>query len=188
MTEKTSETVARLYELIDDIETAMLVTRRPDGSLVSRPMANQERAPGADFWFAAEDDSDKVEEIRADPHVNLTYYKDRTREWVSVAGTAEVSKDRDKIRQLYKPDWKFWFAGLNADDPEAGTPDDPRIVLIGVRASSARDMTNDKPRPVVLFEVARAMVSGRRPEMGEVHEVSGEAIRRADPRGERADS
>jgi len=188
MTEKTSETVNRLYELIDDIETAMLVTRRADGSLVSRPMANQERATGADFWFAAEDGSDKVEEIRADPQVNLTYYKDRTREWVSIAGTAEVSNDREKIRQLYKPDWKFWFAGIAPDDPKAGTAEDPRIVLIGVRASSARYMTNDKPQPVVLFEVAKAMVTGRRPEMGEVHEVSGEAIRRGDPRGDRADS
>ena len=181
MTDKSSETVDRLYELIHDIETAMLVTRRADGSLVSRPMANQERAPGADFWFAAEDGSDKVEEIRADPQVNLTYYKDRTREWVSIAGTAEVSNDREKIRQLYNPDWKFWFAGLHADDPRAGTPEDPRIVLIGVRASSARYMTNDKPQPVVLFEVAKAMLTGRRSEMGEVHQVSGEQMRRSEP-------
>ena len=32
-----------LYALIDKIEMAMLTTRRPDGRLVSRPMATQKR-------------------------------------------------------------------------------------------------------------------------------------------------
>ncbi len=181
MSERTSETVERLYELIKDIETAMLVTRRPDGSLVSRPMANQDRAPGADFWFAAEEGSDKLDEIGADPHVNLTYYKDRTREWVSIAGEAEIYRDRARIRQLYKPDWKAWFDGGSSDDPRSGTAEDPRIVLIGVRATSARYMTTDKPQPVVLFEVAKGMLTGRRPDIGEERLVSGEELRRSAP-------
>ena len=141
-------------------------------------MANQDRAPGADFWFAAEEGSDKVVEIRAEPQVNLTYYKDRTREWVSIAGTAEVSRDRERIRQLYKPDWKAWFSDGTSDDPRTGTPEDPRIVLIGVRATSARYMTVDKPQPVVLFEVAKGMLTGRRPDIGKVHQVSAEEIHR----------
>jgi general stress protein 26 len=32
--------------------------------------------------------------------VNLSYYKDRTREWISVSGTAKVSRDRETIRRL----------------------------------------------------------------------------------------
>ncbi|MEO8191532.1 MAG: pyridoxamine 5'-phosphate oxidase family protein [Acidobacteriota bacterium] len=181
MTDKNPDTVERLYALVSEIETAMLVTRRADGSLVSRPMANQDRAPGADFWFAAEAGSDKVEEIRREPQVNLTYYKDRTREWVSIAGTAEVTADRERIRQLYKPDWKAWFDGAASNDPRAGTPDDPRIVLIGVRATSARYMTVDKPQPVVLFEVAKGILTGHRPDVGEMHQVSGEELRRKSP-------
>jgi hypothetical protein len=34
----------------------------------------------------------------------------------------------------------------------------------------------DKPRPVVLFEVARAMVTGTPPRIGAQREVSGEEI------------
>ena len=179
MTEKRSDDVARLRELVEDIDVAMMVTRREDGSLVSRPMANQVRSAGADFWFTAAIDSDKMAEIRHDPQVNLTYYKDRTREWVSVTGTAEISQDRDKIRELYRPDWKAWFqeeGGAGPGDPRAGTPDDPRIALIGVHATSARFMTSDKPQPVVLFEVVKGIVTGKAPDIGTVRTVEGRRL------------
>ncbi len=39
------------YGLIDDIKVAMMTTRRSDGHLESRAMANQKRATGADLWF-----------------------------------------------------------------------------------------------------------------------------------------
>jgi general stress protein 26 len=37
------------YELVEDIEVAMMSTRRRDGHLRSRAMANQRRANGADL-------------------------------------------------------------------------------------------------------------------------------------------
>ena len=38
----------RMYDHIDDIEIAMMTTRRGDGHLQSRAMATQKRAEGAD--------------------------------------------------------------------------------------------------------------------------------------------
>lgn len=158
-----------LWELVDGIETAMMTTLGRDGMLVSRPMATQKRSGGADFWFATLN-SPKVEEIQSDPRVNLSYYRDRTREWVSVSGTAEISKDRAKIRELYAPDWKIWFP--DEGGKKDGGPGDPRIVLIGVHARSAQYMTVDKPQPVVFFEFLKGMVTGKAPEFGEVKEIS----------------
>ena len=172
-----SEGVEKLRAMVKDIQIAMMTTRRADGHLVSRPMSLQEKtAPGADFWFVAARDTDKLAELRFDPHLNLGFYKDRTREWVSVAGTAVLTDDRALIHQLYLPDWKAWFD----DDgtPGAGTPDDPRMVLIGVQAHSAHFMTVDKPQPVVLFEIVKGMVTGDAPDIGEMHEVTGSEIRR----------
>ncbi|MFN2384762.1 MAG: pyridoxamine 5'-phosphate oxidase family protein [Thermoanaerobaculia bacterium] len=165
-----------LWELVDGIETAMMTTVGRDGMLVSRPMATQKRAGGADFWFATLR-SPKVEELEADPRVNLSYYRDRTREWVSVSGTAEISKDRAKIRELYAPDWKVWFP--DEGGKKDGGPDDPRIVLIGIHARSAQYMTVDKPQPVVFFEFLKGMVTGKAPDFGEVKEI---AIRRSGTR------
>src|SRR4026209_3041542 len=98
----------RFYALVEDIEVAMMTTRRPDGHLQSRAMATQKRADGADLWFVTLEDAQKLCDIAADPHVNLSYYKDRTREWVSVSGIANITRDRRKIHELYAPDWKAW--------------------------------------------------------------------------------
>lgn len=167
----TEKKIDELYKLIDGIEIAMLTTRRTDGALVSRPMANQERIAGADLVFVTDVESHKLDDLRNDPHVNVSYYRDRTREWVSVSGTARVSKDRKRIRELYKPDWKAWFGdeGGNRD----GGPDDPRIGLILVDADYAEYLVVNTPRPMVLFQVVKGMVTGQRPDVGEQREVSG---------------
>jgi len=158
-----------MYEMIDELETAMMVTRRPDGHLVARAMANQKRAPGADLWFVTSAETQKVAELEGEPHVNLSYYKDRTREWISVAGIAKVSRDRETIGRLYAEDWSMWFG--KGDDPRHGTPDDPRIVLIGVDVHSAVFLEMDKPQPVVLYELVKGWIKKEEPDLGKMHRV-----------------
>src|SRR2546423_3965464 len=163
--------IDELYDLIRGIETAMFTTRRPNGQLVSRPMATQERIEGADLWFVTNADTHKLDELGVDPHVNCAYYKNRTGEWVSVSGVAHVSRNRNRIRQLYKEDWKAWF-GDDGGDRDGG-PNDPRIALIMVEAESATYMKVNKSRPVILFEALKARVTGSPPPLGDVREVTG---------------
>lgn len=159
--------IEKLYTLIEDIDTAMMTTRRADGHLQSRAMANQKRATGADLWFVTLDHSRKLTDLVQDPHVNLSYYRDGNREWVSVSGTAQVVDDRAKIRELYASDWKMWFP--DEGDPRHGTPDDPRIVLIGVTVHAAEFLDITKPRPVLLFELVKGWLTGTEPDLGEMH-------------------
>jgi general stress protein 26 len=147
----------QLYKHIDDIEIAMMTTRRPDGHLESRAMATQARAAGADLWFVTLEDTQKLRDLGDDPHVNLSYYKDRTREWISVSGTAVITRDRAKIHELYRSDWRAWFP--KGDDPRHGTNDDPRMVLIGVTVHAA------------VFQVAKGWLTGSTPELGTLHHV-----------------
>ena len=164
-----SPELEQFYEKVEDLEIAMMTTIRPDGHLESRAMATQRRAAGADLWFVSAKDTAKVRDVAADPHVNLAYYKDRTREWISVSGLATLSDDREKIRELYEPDWKIWFR--DEGDERHGTADDPRLVLIGVEVHAAVYLEVDKPQPVVLFELAKGFVTGDAPELGEVHRI-----------------
>jgi general stress protein 26 len=163
-----------LYQLIEGIEIAMFTTRRPDGRLVSRPMATQTQAKGSDLWFVTDIESNKLDELEFDPQVNLAYYKDRTREWVSVSGTASISQDRRLIHELYQKDWKAWFGDEGGE--RDGGPDDPRLALIFVEVQSVTFLKVDKPQPIVLFEVARAMVTGTPPKIGNQRELSGKEI------------
>ena len=160
----------KLHEMIEDLEIAMMTTRRADGHLVSRAMANQKHAPGADLWFVTSDETHKVEELENEPHVNLAYYKDRTREWISVSGVAKVSKDRETIGKLWAEDWAMWFG--KGGDPRSGTADDPRITLIGVDVASAVFFEVDKPAPVVLYEMAKGWIKGEEPEIGKMHRLN----------------
>ena len=159
----------RLYETIEDIHTGMMTTRRSDGHLVSRAMANQKAAPGADLWFVTTEGSAKLSEIEGDPHVNLSYLNTKW-EWISVSGTAKLSRDREIIRQLWEPDWKAWFP--DEGDPRHGTADDPRMVLIGVNVHAAVFFEVDKPRPVVLYELIKGWATGSEPEVGELHTLT----------------
>ena len=158
-----------LYKLIDGIETAMFTTRRADGHLVSRPMQVQERMEGTDLWFMTNIESNKLDELEVSPQVNLSFYKDRTREWVSVSGVALVSRDRKLIHELYKPDWRAWLG--DEGGARDGGPDDPRIALIMVEAQSVIYSKKNKPMPLVLFELVKGIATGSQPDVADMREL-----------------
>lgn len=47
-------------------------------------MANQKRADGADLWFVTHDGTAKLSDVAHDAHVNRGYYKQSSKEWISV--------------------------------------------------------------------------------------------------------
>jgi general stress protein 26 len=173
----TEKKLDELYDLIDGIEVAMFTTRRADGHLVTRPMQVQERTAGTDLWFATDVETHKLDELAHDPHVNLGFYNNRSREWVSVSGIAIITQDRDLVRGLYKPDWKAWFPAV--DDVRDGGPDDPRIALILVEAHSAIYMKTNRPRPMILFDVVKGIVTGNPPAGGEERIIGPREIEKA---------
>lgn len=158
----------RFDGLVTDITIAMMTTRRRDGHLRARALANQKRAPGADLWFVMSSDSDELDDVRHDPHVNLSYYDVGSRQWVSVSGTATLSRDPARIRDLYQPGWRAWFP--EEGDTRHGTPDDPRIVLIGVTVHVAEFLEVNRPRPVLFLELIRGWVRGTDADVGEGHD------------------
>ena len=171
-----SKKLNELYQLIEGMEIAMFTTRRPDGRLVSRPMATQTQAEGTDLWFVTDIESHKLDELEFDPQVNLAYYRDGTREWVSVSGVATVTQDRRVIHELYQKDWKAWFGDQGGE--RDGGPDDPRLALVLVDVQSVSYLKVDKPKPLVLFEVMKGMVTGTPPNVGAQRELTGAEIDR----------
>ena len=163
----TAKKLDELYDLIDDIEIAMMTTRRPDGMLVTRPMdtqAGRDDVPGADLWFVTSIETHKTDELEADPHVSLGYYNDSTKEWVSVSGHATLSQDRELLHKLYQRDWKAWFP--DEGGKKDGGPDDPRLALICVDAHSVIYMKATHSRPVQLYEITKGLITGSTPDVG----------------------
>jgi general stress protein 26 len=166
------EKMQEFTKLVDDMKLGMLVTQSADGSLVSRAMAMQERRSGIDLWFVTSTETEKVEELRANPEVNVSFVDAGSREWVSVSGTATINDDRALIRQLYQLDWKIWFQDSGDPTKGDGGPDDPRIVLLDIDAHTVHYFKSEDSRPVALFKVARAFVTGKKPDFGETKEIN----------------
>ena len=119
---------AKVAELVERAQTAMLTTMTVDGDHLSRPMAVQEVEFDGDLWFFTYDDSDKCTQIAANPKVNVSFSNDKKSEWTSIAGTAEVVHDRAKAEELWSKPLETWFPdGLETSG----------LALIKVDASSA---------------------------------------------------
>ena len=104
----------RAWELMEKIGFTMLVTQDGD-KLRSRPMAAYvDRAEHA-VYFLSDARRHKDEEIQQNPNVNLAFADASDQKYVSVSGTATVSNDREKIKQLFTTTAKAWWD--SAEDP-----------------------------------------------------------------------
>ncbi|KAJ3049638.1 hypothetical protein HK097_009388 [Rhizophlyctis rosea] len=165
-----AQQISDLLKLIDGIQTCMMTTRRADGQLVSRAMQTRSRDNAVDLWFVTNNQTHKMEELQFDPHVNLSFYKDGTSEWVSVSGVAKLSNDKSKIKDLWDEDLKAWFGDLG-DGVHTGGPEDPRITLIFVEVQSAHYYLRDKSTPTVVYEVVKGAVTGSVAKVGPTREL-----------------
>jgi general stress protein 26 len=139
-----SDDVAQIAELVKSAKIGLLTTVNATGQLVSRPLAAQDTDFDGVLWFFTQDPSPKVEDIRANPSVNVAF--ESKKGYLSVAGTASVVHDAAK--------------------------DDPTVALIRVDAETVELWASDEPGPVVLFKVLTAAVRGGQPDVGENRTVS----------------
>ena len=78
------------------------------------------------IWFLSSADSHKNLEIATDPSVKLYFQGSAHSDFLLINGTASVSRDKAKIKELWEPIIKTWFTG---------GVDDPRITVIKVTPS-----------------------------------------------------
>src|SRR4051794_37814861 len=102
MATATKET--KLRELLEDFDTAMLVTRTVDGHLRARPMVLADIQADGTLWFLTERRSGKLEEIARDSQVNVAMQS--SSKFVSLSGPASPVEDRTKVDQLWNEAWK----------------------------------------------------------------------------------
>jgi general stress protein 26 len=147
--------IQRLSDMIKDIKFTMMTTVDENGAIYSRPMATQqidESSFDGRLWFFTRKNSFKVHNIEHDQHVNLAYANPDHQKYVSVAGRAILSEDRELMEKLWNPMYKAWF-------PEG--LEDPQILLIGVQVESA-DLWDTPPSKVVqLAGFIKATVTGQ---------------------------
>ena len=153
----------KVWEMIKDVRICVMVTTDDDGALRSRPMAAQQTEFDGELWFYTGVDSGKIDQIESNPNVLLGYSSPADNEYVSVNGTAEIVRDRAKIKELWSEMLRVWFP-KGADDPD--------IALIKVKVSGAEFW--DAPSSTMLhaYGYVKARLTGKPPSGGEHKIVS----------------
>jgi general stress protein 26 len=152
--------IGRVWDLMKKIGFAMLVTRDGD-RLRARPMsAHLERDENA-IYFLTDARRHKDEEIARDPNVNLSFADTGGQKYVSVTGTASVSNDRARIKQLFSTPAKAWW----------DSAEDPNIRVLKITPDDAEYW--DSPGSVISYvKMAAAAVTGTRPDLGDNRKVA----------------
>ena len=154
-----ADDLQKLREMVKDIDFCMLTTVDENGDLHSRPMsANGEIDPNGDLWFFTGVSSHKVSEVAKSPKVNVSFADPKNQHYISLTGQAQLVRDRKKIEELWKPEFKMWF-------PEG--KGDPEIALLRISLEKAEYW--DSPSSTVAYALSfvSALVTGKQPEFGE---------------------
>jgi len=160
MTDDTARDQDRVWELMKKIGFAMLVTR--DGSkLRARPMSAYIERGENTIYFLTDARRHKDEEIARDPNVNLAFADTGGQKYVSLTGTAAISNDRAKIRELFSTPAKAWW----------DSAEDPNIRVLKITPDDAEFW--DSPGTVVSYvKMAAAAMTGSRPDLGDNRKVA----------------
>jgi general stress protein 26 len=154
--------IKKIAELIKEIDFGMLTTECDDGTLRSRPMsANGHVEANGDVYFFTYGASHKVSEAKTHPQVNVAFSDVKNNKYLSLSGTAQLVRDKEKIKELWKPQLKAWF-------PQG--VDTPDIALLKVSATKAEYW--DMPTSLVAHTIAFvSSLTGNKPEIGENKKV-----------------
>ncbi len=146
-----------LEELLKHFHTAMLVTHTEGAGLRARPLTLAAAHENGRLTFATSVASSKIAELERTPEVLVTLQD--SRRYVSIGGTARITRDRALIDRLWSEAWKLWF-------PKG--KDDPELCIVEVTPHEAEywDQSGLAGLKFVL-EAAKAYATGTKPTSGE---------------------
>ncbi len=148
------DTQEKLIDLIQEFDTAMLVTKTGEGALHGRPMAIAQATDEGELWFITDRHSGKIADLIHDRDVAVTMQS--SQKFVSVSGECRAVNDQRKLESLWQEAWKVWF-------PDGQT--DTSIVLLKVRPTRGEYWDNSGLTGIkYLIKAGKAYLQGERAE------------------------
>lgn len=147
---KKQEGIKKIQELLASSKVCMMSTYNTIDNIHTRPMVYQQLEDDGTIWFFTNEFSPKVEEISVNNEISLSFINESKSNYVILKGKATLSKDEQKMEELFNPIVKAWFPkGLK----------DPKLALLKVDLTSAEYWDNSSSTMVFLFNVAKALFS-----------------------------
>jgi general stress protein 26 len=132
---QSKDAIAKIQEVVKQAQACFFTTKparqvsanSAGQNTTTRPMSPQQVDDKGNLWFLSSDDSNKNRELAADPSVSLYFQGSPHSDFLHLEGRATLSRDKAKIKELWKPILKTWFTEGE---------DDPRITVIQVTPSA----------------------------------------------------
>jgi len=98
------QAIEKMKELVNKNKTCFFCTHSMNGvPMDARPMSVQQLDDEGNFWFLGANDSHKNAEIKQDDMVQLLFQGSAHADFLSIAGKASISTDKEKIKELWEP-------------------------------------------------------------------------------------
>ena len=146
----------KVKELVSRSRVGMLGTLEA-GFMKFRPMSHVDIDDDGNIWFFASKDSWKAEDVQQNPTVQLIYVNESDSCYLSIDGTAHLSYDQQRMRELFNPFVKAWFPkGLK----------DPSLALLVVHPTEMEYWSNDDSKVLTYLKILTAAATGSEPSVG----------------------
>lgn len=164
MSQAANDPLKDLREKIKDVKFGMFTTLNPEGKVTSRPMTSQQLDDAGNVWFFTSDESDFVRHLSTHPQVNVSFADPEDSLYVSIAGHAELTRERAKIDELWSPLVSAWFDGGK---------EDPHLALVKVHVDTAEYWDTHSSKMTQLYALAKSALTGKAPrDLGEHKKIT----------------
>jgi general stress protein 26 len=149
-------TVERVWEIAAKVGVAMLTTRFA-GGLRARPIEPRLDREYGLIRIVTDVRGLKDDEIERWPEVGLTVIDSSDKAYLSISGRAEITRDPAMARKIWHKNDDLWWSG----------PDDPNVRVIVIAPQRAELWDGPSSSAVAVYEIAKAKVTGEKPNLGE---------------------
>lgn len=156
-TRSDAEAKRKVWEMIKDIDIAMMVTMDDQGRFRGRPMRASQKEFDGVLWFFTQAGAPKTGEVAQDERCLLAYSDPNNQNYVSIYGAAELVRDVAQQKRLWSEPLRTWFPG---------GAEDPQIALLKVTCEGAEYWDSPSSTLVHAYGYLKAVTTGEPPHPG----------------------
>ena len=160
-----SEDHKRVWDVIETVGVCMLTTRfdgDTGGGLRARPVEPRPDRDAGLIFVVTDVRSHKEHEIEAVHDIGLVFIDAKAKAYLSITARAQVLHDHAKAAEIWKSTDNLWWDG----------PDDPNVCVLRIEPVTAELWDGPASKAVAVYEIARAKLTGAKPNLGENRKVT----------------
>ncbi|WP_293942479.1 MULTISPECIES: pyridoxamine 5'-phosphate oxidase family protein [unclassified Sphingobacterium] len=152
------EALDKLKSIVDQIDVGTICSFGKESIYPHGvPMSRQEVDNQGNIWYICSAQSDTYKNIENDPRVSVFYADPKNYTFLSINGTAKLSREQARIDRYWNKMMEGWF--------EKGK-EDPNIRLLCVSPQEAHYWDSNSNMVVNLFNMLKATLTGNIEDIG----------------------